>query len=245
MFTGLIEAVGEHRGVERTAAGITSASWRRRLATELTLGDSLAVNGVCLTVVARGRTDDARPTSRRKRRASRRWATLERGALGQSRTAAAGRRAARRPLRPGACGRRSRPSRPCVQEGESYWLTVRVSRRCCAPYIVREGLHRGGRHQPDRRGAGERPVRRADHPVHVDAHDVRRASAGNDGQPRVRYPREVRRSRCARAAADARRRTRPRASQDHRMPDQRRRRKRQIALRADRGRRRRRSATAR
>jgi riboflavin synthase len=49
MFTGLIEAVGEL--VERTA---TSGGFRLRLATpmapELAPGDSLAVNGVCLTV---------------------------------------------------------------------------------------------------------------------------------------------------------------------------------------------------
>jgi riboflavin synthase len=49
MFTGLVEAVGEL--VERTP---TSGGFRLRidtsLARELALGDSLAVNGVCLTV---------------------------------------------------------------------------------------------------------------------------------------------------------------------------------------------------
>jgi riboflavin synthase len=51
MFTGLIESVGEI--VESTPAG---GGVRARIATplagELALGDSLAVNGVCLTVVA-------------------------------------------------------------------------------------------------------------------------------------------------------------------------------------------------
>src|SRR5262245_4846854 len=50
MFTGLIEALGEIREMDRLAGGI-----RLGLATELTAslspGDSLAVNGVCLTVV--------------------------------------------------------------------------------------------------------------------------------------------------------------------------------------------------
>ncbi len=50
MFTGLVEAVGEL--LERTP---TSGGYRLRLATplgaELSPGDSLAVNGVCLTVV--------------------------------------------------------------------------------------------------------------------------------------------------------------------------------------------------
>src|SRR6266851_2959082 len=50
MFTGLVEAVGEV--VERKP---TSAGFRLRigssLATDLSPGDSLAVNGVCLTVI--------------------------------------------------------------------------------------------------------------------------------------------------------------------------------------------------
>jgi riboflavin synthase len=51
MFTGIIEGVGEVAEVKPTAAG-----FRLRLTTglspELTPGESLAVNGVCLTVVA-------------------------------------------------------------------------------------------------------------------------------------------------------------------------------------------------
>ncbi|HZW72807.1 MAG TPA: riboflavin synthase, partial [Caldimonas sp.] len=50
MFTGLVEAVGEV--IERTP---TSGGYRLRvgtlLAPELTPGDSIAVNGVCLTVI--------------------------------------------------------------------------------------------------------------------------------------------------------------------------------------------------
>ena len=50
MFTGLVEAVGELVGRTPTAGG-----FRVRIATsiarELTPGDSLAVNGVCLTVI--------------------------------------------------------------------------------------------------------------------------------------------------------------------------------------------------
>src|SRR5689334_1593416 len=50
MFTGLVEAVGQI--VERSTV---EAGFRLRIATalaaELTPGDSLAVNGVCLTVI--------------------------------------------------------------------------------------------------------------------------------------------------------------------------------------------------
>src|SRR5947209_2499970 len=53
MFTGLVEAVGELIGREPRAGG-----FRLRIASdlarELTPGDSLAVNGVCLTVVSAG-----------------------------------------------------------------------------------------------------------------------------------------------------------------------------------------------
>ena len=49
MFTGLIEAVGEVVDAQRTAAGVR-LRLRTELAPQLTAGDSLAVNGVCLTV---------------------------------------------------------------------------------------------------------------------------------------------------------------------------------------------------
>jgi riboflavin synthase len=49
MFTGLIEAVGEIVDAQRTATGVR-LRLKTDLAPELTPGDSLAVNGVCLTV---------------------------------------------------------------------------------------------------------------------------------------------------------------------------------------------------
>ena len=62
MFTGLVEAVGEL--VERKP---TSGGFRLRIATslapELAPGDSLAVNGVCLTVIAARRRATCTPTS--------------------------------------------------------------------------------------------------------------------------------------------------------------------------------------
>ena len=58
MFTGLVEAVGEL--VERTSTG---GGYRLTIATplarELALGDSVAVNGVCLTVVIAGQNEIA------------------------------------------------------------------------------------------------------------------------------------------------------------------------------------------
>lgn len=53
MFTGLIEALGRIAEVKSTGSGIRIRI-RTELAGQLTPGDSLAVNGVCLTVVLAG-----------------------------------------------------------------------------------------------------------------------------------------------------------------------------------------------
>src|SRR2546426_5526327 len=50
MFTGLIEAVGKVAAL-KSAAGGFRVRIRTGLASSLSPGDSLAVNGVCLTVV--------------------------------------------------------------------------------------------------------------------------------------------------------------------------------------------------
>ena len=50
MFTGLIEAVGHVADATLTASGMR-LSIRAALAAEMHAGDSLAVNGVCLTVI--------------------------------------------------------------------------------------------------------------------------------------------------------------------------------------------------
>ena len=51
MFTGLIESVGEVAQVETRPAG-QRLHLRTALAGELAAGESVAVNGVCLTVTA-------------------------------------------------------------------------------------------------------------------------------------------------------------------------------------------------
>ena len=67
MFSGLIEEVGTVDRVTRTAAGV-GLRVRCRLAAELAAGDSIAVNGVCLTateVDAGGFTADVSPETAR------------------------------------------------------------------------------------------------------------------------------------------------------------------------------------
>jgi riboflavin synthase len=135
MFTGLIEAIGEVAEVKPTAAG-----FRLRLTTslapELTPGESLAVNGVCLTVVVAdgdGVHADISPETARVSTLG----SLKRGSVVNL----------ERPLRAD-----SRLGGHFVQghvdataavedireDGESYWLTIRFP-PALAPYIVRKG----------------------------------------------------------------------------------------------------------
>jgi len=54
MFTGLVEALGTVRAVAPDGAGRKLAIAEPRLAGDLAIGESIAINGVCLTVVERG-----------------------------------------------------------------------------------------------------------------------------------------------------------------------------------------------
>ena len=135
MFTGLIESLGEVAEVKPTPAGLrlrlTSA-----LAPELKPGESLAVNGVCLTVVsadADGINADISPETARVTAIG----ALKRGSLVNL----------ERPLRADArLGGHfvqghvdaTGTLEELRQDGDSYWITVRYP-SLLAPYIVRKG----------------------------------------------------------------------------------------------------------
>jgi len=135
MFTGLIEAVGEVIEVKPTTAGFR-LHVRTDLASELTPGDSLAMNGVCLTVVAAddgGVHADVSPETARVTALS----GLKRGSLLNL----------ERPLRADArVGGHfvqghvdaTGTVEEIRQEGESWWLTVKFPATLAA-YIVRKG----------------------------------------------------------------------------------------------------------
>jgi riboflavin synthase len=135
MFTGLIEAIGEVAEVKPTAEG-----FRIRVTTgiapELAAGDSLAVSGVCLTVIsadADGIHADISPETARVSALG----SLRRGSLVNL----------ERPLRADA-----RLGGHFVQghvdavgsieeirpDGESFWVTIKFP-PLLAPYIVRKG----------------------------------------------------------------------------------------------------------
>jgi|SRR5512132_1609674 riboflavin synthase len=135
MFTGLIEALGEVAEVKPTPAG-----FRLRLTTamapELVSGDSLAVNGVCLTVVAadgHGVHADISPETARVTSLG----GLRRGAVVNL----------ERPLRADArLGGHfvqghvdgTGTIEDIRQEGDSFWLTVKFPPPLAA-FIVRKG----------------------------------------------------------------------------------------------------------
>ena len=135
MFTGLIERTGRIAELKTTPAGIR-ARVDTSMATELTPGDSVAVNGVCLTVVTsdpQGFHADIGPETARVTTLG----TLARGAVVNL----------ERPLRPDsrlgghfvqghvdATGR----VEEIRQEGESYWLTIAYP-PAMAPLLIRKG----------------------------------------------------------------------------------------------------------
>ena len=135
MFTGLVEAVGEISDVKRTPSGIRLRV-HTTLGAELMPGDSVAVNGVCLTVIAADRTGmhaDVSPETARVTTLG----GVRRGAIVNL----------ERPLRADArLGGHfvqghvdaTAPVDEIRPEGDSHWLTVRFPAEL-ANYIVRKG----------------------------------------------------------------------------------------------------------
>jgi riboflavin synthase len=135
MFTGLVEAIGEITEVKPTPGGFR-LELSTSLAPELANGDSIAVNGVCLTVVAvdpQGVRLDVSPETARVTTLG----TMRRGSTVNL----------ERPLRADA-----RLGGHFVQghvdgmgtvddvrqDGDSYWLAI-VFAAALGPYIVRKG----------------------------------------------------------------------------------------------------------
>jgi riboflavin synthase len=135
MFTGLIESIGTVKDAIPWPAGLRMRFWTK-LARELAKGDSVAVNGVCLTVVSASRTVAAFDVGPETLRVTTLGA-LKPGAIVNL----------ERPLRAGA-----RIGGHFVQghvdgtgiveqlrtDGEAYWLTIRYP-GTLTPYLVRKG----------------------------------------------------------------------------------------------------------
>lgn len=135
MFTGLIESVGTVAEVTQTPAG-RRLRIRTPLACELTPGDSLAVNGVCLTVVSAQPDHVAADVSPETIRVST-LGNVEAGSLVNLE------RPMRADARIGGHFVQGHVDATGVienfrQEGDSHWLTVGFP-LMLAPYIVRKG----------------------------------------------------------------------------------------------------------
>ena len=135
MFTGLIEALGEIAEVKSTGAGMR-VRVQTALASELTPGDSLAVNGVCLTVIVADRGDihaDVGPETARVTT----LASLRRGQLvNLERPLKADGRLGGHFVQGHADGTgRIEEIRP---DQDAHWLTISFS-PSLAPYLVRKG----------------------------------------------------------------------------------------------------------
>ncbi len=216
MFTGLIEHAGRVAALDPIEGGYRLAI-ETAIAGELRDGDSIAVNGVCLTVVGRGEgrfvteigPETARVTT---------LGDLRGGSARQPRAADASRRADGRPLRAGARRLQGRP------QGHPRRRRVLVDhgrlRRGARAVLHPEGVGRRRRHQPDRRDAAGGRVRRADHPVHLGAHQPAGEPPGRRREPRSGCHRQVRRPRRATDRPVAGRRPRSR-SRCHEPPPER------------------------
>ena len=192
MFTGLVEAVGEVARAQadrRRAFACASAS---PLAGELSPGDSLAVNGVCLTVILRRATARFTPTSGPRRCASRRSARWRAAALVNL----------ERPLR--ADGRfgghfvqghvdavgRIEELRP---DADFHWLTVEFPAEL-APYLVHKGSIAVDGISLTVAGLGADRFDVQMVPYTLDAHEPAARAGPRPRQPRVRHGRQVRRA---------------------------------------------------
>lgn len=127
MFTGIIEGAGKIESLERSDAGgklSVNVQGAREIASGMKIGDSIAVNGCCLTVVAFGETHFSADLSSE---------TLRRTSFTEKKTGELVN--LERPLAAGArlgghfvqghvdgVGRVTRLAR----EGENWWLSVRV-----------------------------------------------------------------------------------------------------------------------
>ena len=159
MFTGLIADLGEVDRAATTTARARRSRSRTRLAGELGEGDSIAVNGVCLTATEVGDGSFAAQAMRE---------TLERSALGalrgrragEPRAGAARRRSPGRARRPGP--RRRHGTVGAIRE-EGFSRVLRIDERepGLARYLVEKGSVARERRQPDGQRAARATVSRS------------------------------------------------------------------------------------
>ena len=135
MFTGLVEALGTIADVANAASGLRLRI-DTTLADSLVPGDSLAVNGVCLTVVTADRTGVQADVSPETARVTTLGAARRGGAVNLERPLRADGRLGGHFVQ----GHVDAPGRieEIRDEGESHWITVQYPSQL-ERYIVRKG----------------------------------------------------------------------------------------------------------
>jgi hypothetical protein len=191
MFTGLIEELGRVRSVERRGEGVRM-TLEARVVTEGTHdGDSVAVNGVCLTALEVRADSFAADGSRE---------TLQRSTLGLLRAGSSVNleRAVTPSTRLGGHivqGHVDARGRFLSAEEHGGSWTLRVGYPPELSALPRlQGLGRGRGHKPHHRRARRRALRGRNHPEDVGRHEPLALKTRRPGQPRSRHHRQVRRA---------------------------------------------------
>ena len=174
MFTGLIEAVG-HIEELHAVAGAVRLRIGTTLAAEMRPGDSLAVDGVCLTatavegghVLADVGPETLRVTTLGSMRAGQ-LVNLERAMRADARFG--GHFVQGHVDGTGAV-------KVVRDEGESHWVTVSFD-EALAAYCIPKGSIAAGWCQSDYCGASRPRIRRNDRSVHLASHEHARAAPG-------------------------------------------------------------------
>jgi len=135
MFTGLVEAVGEVTEVKPTTGGVR-LRLTTSLAPELANGDSLAVNGVCLTVVSADADGVHMDVSPETARITTLGAVRRGSVVNLERPLRADSRLGGHFVQGHVDG--TGTVEELRQDGDSYWLTIMFA-PALAPYIVRKG----------------------------------------------------------------------------------------------------------
>ena len=179
MFTGIVEELGTVAAVEDQGDAIRAHHPRpHRHSSDAGLGDSIAVNGCCLTVAER--TDGDTWTADVMQE------TLDKTSLARRRSRATGSTSsARSPRRSGSAATSSRAtstaSAPIVARTPSeHWEVVEIATAARAwPLPRRQGVDHRRRRQPDRRRGGDDSVHRQPDPRDPRPHDARAPQPGD------------------------------------------------------------------
>ena len=192
MFTGIVEELGTVVATDELADAVRLRIHGALVTSDAVHGASIAVNGVCLTVVDHG-DDEFTADVMRETLVRSSLGALDVGSRGQPRAAAS--RWSRGSAGTSCRGTSTAPGRSSARTPSEHWELVRVSLPDDLGALRRrEGLDHGRRRLAHGRGRRARLVHRLAHPDHPRAHDARDQGRRRPREPRGRRGRQVRRT---------------------------------------------------